>query len=245
MPSKPVHKHWLQIRKWGIRVLKVASVMWLVAHMTLTVLFVMPLNPLKNELRPILKATIGTYFYQNWSLFAPNPVSNNHALLIRPMTAEEADIAEVKGLPETGWYDVSSPLWKRFQHNRLSAYDRLSRTHSNAVRRYLNGGVELSPLRQACFKGNTEACQVFEEQVKAARGRAKTLLVRVASALSNDLCAGQSSPCTYVALRIRETASVPWSERYTADPVTRDLEVGIFPIDKTVTPLNLFAAHDR
>lgn len=227
-------------RRWFVRIVKAWALVWLVVHMGLTVLFVMPMNPLTNELQPILDATIGTYFYQNWSLFAPNPVSDNHALLIRPLTGDEPEAVQAGGeLADANWFNVSDPLWSRFQRNRLSAYDRLSRTQSSAVRNYLSGGIELVPLFEACRKGSSGACETYEEQLAETRSRAVEILTRVASAISRDICRPVQS-CTHVALRVRRTTGVPWSQRFEGEPVVRDFEIGLFPIDHSVASMGVF-----
>lgn len=60
-------------------------------HFGLTAAYNVPLNPLKIQLQQLLQATVGTFFPQNWNLFAPNPVDSDYALLARPLTPGEQE----------------------------------------------------------------------------------------------------------------------------------------------------------
>ncbi len=225
----------------GIAALKVLSVVWLVIHFTLTVLHVMPLNPLTNQVRAQSNALLGPLFAQNWSLFAPDPVSTDLILLVRPLSAPEEQAYAASGvLPDDGWYDLSSPLWARFQANRFSAYDRLARVHSTAIRQYLSGGIDLVSMSRSCQKGDADACDAYGEAFDERRELASDLLGRTASAFCRDLAAAGPG-CGRVALRVRSVSSVPWSDRYTASPDTVDVDVAVLATDPTAAPMGVFS----
>ena len=44
-------------------------------------------------------------------------------------------------------------------------------------------------------------------------------------------------------MRVREKLSVPWSVRYTAQPQVREIDLGVYPVDKTVAGPRLYAAE--
>lgn len=213
--------------------LRVATLLWLAGHFLLTVAYVAPLNPVTAPLRPLLDGTIGTYFEQNWGMFAPNPRSGEAILLVHPLTAEQVAAIPARGLPTDGWYDLSTPLWDAFYQNRLSAYDRLARPQSRAMLAYLNGGPELGVWQESCQRGDAAACAYYDEQRTAARARAGALLARVASAALHDL--GQDGDgATHVAVRARLLQAVPWSERHSATRESQDLEFGTYPLGRGV-----------
>jgi hypothetical protein len=217
------------VRRQLTLVVRIASLAWLVGHFALTVAYVAPLNPATLPLRPLLDATIGRYFEQNWGMFAPNPRSGEAILLVRPLSAAEAAALPDQGLPPTGWYDLSTPLWDGFYRNRLSAYDRLGRPASRAMLAYLNGGPELGTWQETCLRGDAAACAYYAERLAEARARAGTLLARIGSAALHDL--GQDAePVTHVALRARLLDAVPWSERYAGTRETHDVELGTYPL---------------
>lgn len=217
---------------------RLATLVGLGVHFGLTVLYVMPVNPLKLELQPYLAATIGTFFPQNWSLFAPNPIESDYALLVHCLgPGEAADGA----LPVEGWRDLSSPLWHRFQSNRLSAYDRLARPHGAAIRTFLAGDSAMLPWLEGCRKGDDHACDFYRDRLQEARDRSARLLGRIGSAFCAETEAA-AEPTNRVAVRVRETRGVPWSRRHDDQAVaeSRDLEVGIFPLDRSVRPSGLY-----
>jgi len=230
-------------RRYLVACIRVSTIVWLVAHYALTVAYVMPVNPVKIELQPVLNATIGAYFYQNWSFFAPNPLSSNYALLMRPLTQLDLDMIPKAGPPADGWYDLSSPVWSRFQENRLTAYDRVTRPQSNAIRQYLSGGPQLTPWAESCEKGDLASCAFYENQLTVARADAGRLLAKVGSAFCRDV-ACSSKKVTHVAFRARETMSVPWSQRNTAQPAVRDIELGIYPVNERAASTGLYLAPE-
>jgi hypothetical protein len=119
-----------------MNILRVMTVLWLVVHFTLTLIYVLPTTPIQSMLEPFLDATIGRYFDQNWDLFAPDPTDTDYALLVRPLTNKEVEVAQTKGLPDDGWYDLSSPVWTKLQGNRFAAYVRFSDGITNATSSY-------------------------------------------------------------------------------------------------------------
>jgi len=220
------------------------TLFWLVVHFALTVVYVMPLNPMNAAMQPLLDATIGTYYSQNWRLFSPEPLARNYALLIRPLSGEQAAAAS-KSLPSDGWFDVTTPFWVRFQRNRFSAYDRLTRPQVNALLNWLTGGSALETWQQSCHMGDTEACAFFEEQLRLVRMQEAGLLAKAASAFCKDvaeLCRG----ATHVALRAHEEAGVVWSQRYSAaTPVIHEMDLGVYPIDTNVASPGIYRAGNH
>jgi hypothetical protein len=157
-------------------IVRAGTLLWLFVHFTLTLAYVLPVNPIKVRHMGILDRTIGTYFQQNWSLFAPNPLSNDQALIARCLSAEEAAAAEVGKLPTEGWHDLSTSFWTRFQQNRLSAYDRLVRPQSNSIREFMAGNPGLQEWYESCQRGQKEACKKMEEGFKLSRKVASSSL---------------------------------------------------------------------
>lgn len=219
-----------------VQSVRVATLSWLLIHFTLTILYVLPFNPAQAVTQPLLSATIGTYFSQNWRLFAPDPVSGDMALLARCMTPAEMASGADKKLPSTGWHDLSTPLWHRFQENRFAAYDRVARPNTNTMRALMFGVPE---LMQACKKGSKEACTAYEDNLKSVRAATMPRLTKIGSAFCKDLDA-DGGRYSHVALRLRETDGLPWSQRYGQRPAPRDLELGLAAIDPDVARMGMF-----
>lgn len=234
--------------------IKVVTLLWLFTHFAFTVIYVTPSNPLKSRLDPLLRLSIGTFFSQSWSLFAPNPYRENISLIVRPLSEAEAsqvtaEICTLAGcalsLPEDGWLDITAPLLTRAQSNRFSAYERLARPQLNSILVYLSGGQSLAPWYEMCRDGDAEACTLLERKVTAARKHAGPFLARIASAMCNDSPQGCGS-ASMIVLRARTTAPVPWSRRG-QDQLghTQDLDIGIYPLDTTVVGSGLYILPDR
>ncbi|MCH9683077.1 MAG: hypothetical protein K0V04_16705 [Deltaproteobacteria bacterium] len=211
----------------------------------LLVLYNMPYNPLVAVLKPGLDATIGSYASQNWRLFAPTPTTSDVAMVVGCVDAQTAETLAVNA--ERGedatfdgpWHDITLPLWKSHQANRLSAYDRLSRPQTNAARDYLQMPADLVPWGKSCKNGDERACRYFEERAARHRVGATHNLRRVAS----SYCLAAHPDATAVAVRLRETAATPWSARYDREPrVVKDGDLGIFPLDTTIMPAPMYGA---
>ena len=73
-------------------------------HAAMSILFVLPPNPLGESVRPLVLAYTHPYFEQYWNMFAPTPIEGDLALYARTKRAGASDAAA------TGWGDVSAPL---------------------------------------------------------------------------------------------------------------------------------------
>lgn len=223
------------------RATRVITLVGLVLHFALTLLYVFPLNPVKMELGFLANLTIGTYFPQNWSLFAPTPVQSTQVLLVRCLSAEEVPADSTHPLPTEGWEDVSSAHFKQAQRHRLSSYERLVRPLQNSLRTYLNGGPDLYSFHEACEKGDTEACKARDIAIKPRRELAARMFRRVGSVFCRE--AFPLRRLSAVALRFRERGAVPWSARAEGKPKEQDFELGLFKLDETVSLPGIYEAQ--
>jgi len=226
---------------------KVTATLALACHLLLTAVYVLPDNPVKAHLLPLLNATIDVYARQTWNLFAPNPISTDFIVLARCLNAS-VDSGEVEALLATdesgGWADLSQPLWQGFQSQRFAAYDRLARPFTATVRTYINGGTGLNRWRSACLdKGDKAACEIYDNGVTRARDASVPKLRRLGSAFCNEVAPGSLA----VALRARVESPVPWSRRFdpTFAPETNDVSLGIHPTEPFVRGVGIFFAEGR
>jgi hypothetical protein len=236
-PSSP--PRFLSLAAQALRAFTLAG---LGLHFAATLLYVMPLNPIKAELGFLAGATIGTFFPQNWSLFAPTPVTSTQAVLVRCLTEEEVPRKSDDRLPPDGWQDISSAHFAQAQRHRLSAYERLVRPLQNSLREYLSGGPHIYPFHEACEKGDQDACKRRDELLKPARASAAATLRRIGSAYCREVF--PRHPTAGVAIRYREWAPVPWSARRTGKPQARDYELGVYAVDDAVALPGLYLAKE-
>jgi hypothetical protein len=221
------------VRIWIANGVRVVTLLWLVGHFLLTMLYVYPANPVKDALQPLLSATIGTYFPQNWALFAnPEPDNTDVVLLVRPLTSSEYTIVLTKGLPSDGWYDISSPLWAKLQNNRFSAYGKLSRAVSKAIYSYFSMPPISASLKEPVDQKSVSNYRNIPQDQRV------HLMLEAASTFCKDT--GQKN-ASYVALMIREIFTKPWSERTTSKPqAVQSTLLGVYPIDKSVESIRLY-----
>ncbi len=198
------------VRVKVVNLLRIMTVLWLIAHFTLTLIYVLPLNPVKLAWQPFLNATIGTYFPQNWNLFAPDPISADFALVVRPLSSDELKVAEAKGLPSDGWYDLSSLLWTKNQNDRFSAYERLSRPATKAILNYLD--------------------QPDQQPVQ--------LMVKIASAFCKDI--GRHNVSYVALVISQRQSKPWAERGTSKQPVVTTTFIGVYPIDKSVKNMHLY-----
>src|SRR4051812_35764235 len=164
-----------------------AALGWLAGHFLLTTLYLLPPSPPRQAVRGLLDLTVGRHFEQNWSLFAPEPIGSNYALLVRGLDAAELAAVAREGLPSDRWYDLSTPLWEGFAQNRLTAYERMNGMLLRGVLAYLHDGHAESAWAESCRRGDPTSCALHDAELERLRLPATTQLVRFASAFYGDL----------------------------------------------------------
>ena len=93
----------------------------LMFHFVMVGLYVCPPNPVSLTARPWVHAYISPYFTQRWQLFAPEPGGINEYVHVRCHLVE-GDQPRI-----TPWVDVTTPLLRAHQRNRLGASSRMLR----------------------------------------------------------------------------------------------------------------------
>jgi hypothetical protein len=229
---------WAYARQRAPLVVRIAALLWLATHFTLTIAYVMPLNPVTAAMQPLLQGTIGTYFPQGWSFFAPDPGWSVPVLLARPLSSAEAAAVPAQGLPVAGWYDLSTPLWQRFHDNRLSAYGRVAFPQLRATLAYSSGDKDLTMYTAACQQDTASACQTYDPQRESIRVHARQLLARIGSAFCNEML--PDADVSHVALRLRERPIVGWADRQSRQPAAHEADLGVFPVDRSVAAADLW-----
>ncbi len=211
----------------------------LCVHFAGVLIYVLPVNPLLLKSQVVIERVTSRYFGQVWTLFGPEPLTSNDVLLVRPLTDDEVRAIPGRGLPTTGWQDLSTSLWLEFQANRLSMYDRAYRPQMNGMLSYLSGDSDLAAWQMAAWqKNDTEAVQTYQKLLGQERADATTLLVRIASSFLNQTC--PRPDIRQMALQIRVEKPLPWSKRDETDRPVRYIQVGVFPIDRTVYPATFY-----
>ncbi len=225
----------------GKRTFKYLTLFIVLAYFVLTLLYSLPVNPVRIAWHRLIILTVGSYFIQNWSLFAPNPVTSNKNLLILPLTDSTGQGLSAKG--PLNWIDITQPLADNHHTHRLGPYERLSRAQKEAFHIYLGYSNYLYTLQRACNTGDSLACGVYRQQLVYDRNMAMNMFGRIGSSACNQLFPSDS--ITHYILAYKITYAVEWSKRYETIEHTYDFGIiDTFKIDRSVEK-SIFFEHAK
>ncbi|QHT46190.1 hypothetical protein M662_06690 [Bacillus sp. SB49] len=193
------------MNKPGHLVLILAGTIFLVFHFTMLGLSVGPNNPVSVTHREAINQYKDPLFYQNWNLFAPEPISKNHKILVKYRTesGEESD-----------WNDISTPILDSNQQNRFSAINRAARVPSGIFFSIYRPNDLVMAYRKKT--GEEEATDVVNEEViEQQRSEQIDALYRFAN--SSIPLLTDAGEVKEVNVRIMEVSPVPYSERNNPD----------------------------
>jgi len=118
----------------------------LLVHSALIQISNFPMTPVKLDLQPLLDRYVSPYFAQNWSFFAPTPLDHSLSMVTR------GEYLSPDGTKmQTGWVNVSDPLFTAVGRNRFTPLGMISLMLSNTVVDFKN---QLSGKQDATFKRN-------------------------------------------------------------------------------------------
>src|SRR5262249_6200687 len=128
---------------------------------------------------------------------------------------EELKVAKTKGVPNNGWYDMSSPLWTKLQNNRFSAYGTFSMGIANVVSSYVR-----YPKQEPLW-----------------------LMVRFASAFCKDIGRSDANYVA-VMIRERQSSPWP-EGKAPKPRTLKIVFVGVYQIDKSVEQIHLYQMRGK
>ena len=223
------------MRDWTLNGLRAALLAALIAHFALTGVYVVYTNPLSRILTPVLDSYTEKYFGQGWMLFAPNPLSENVSLMVRPLTAAEAAAAKSGGVPTTGWYDLTRALWERRQRMPFSADEALGHFHVVMIQNYFDGDPDGFSSYYVCREDTAAACDKAKAALTRDRERAVLTLWRLGSGFVNSRFSASAYPA--MALKIHEEYATPWRDRGSGHRKTHDILMGVYATDPARAPI--------
>ena len=192
------------------------AILSLTVYLSLTALYVSPINPIKTQINTH-NVVIGKFFYQDWGLFAPNPVASNTEVHVQCLSPTYV----------TRMTNISRGLWERHQQNRISPYDRLGRVIGN----YAHGVFSISrqevTLRHECDKNPSgESCRRSKQLRKDSVDFATQGLKRVAASFCSDQHKATGKSFDQAQIYLSSQDVQPWSKRYQSPPVARFVDLG-------------------
>lgn len=109
-----------------------------IAHFSIIILHAGPVNPISVKLQKYINAYVSPFFYQNWHLFAPNPVTTNFHLFMQ-VRYKEPGVSESV---ESPWLDVITPFLEQNEKSLFSPYNRMVRLGLGFVHALQLGGFD-------------------------------------------------------------------------------------------------------
>ncbi|WP_147448855.1 DUF5819 family protein [Corallococcus terminator] len=182
-------------------------------HFAFTLAFLTPINPVKVSVLGAVNRYMQPFFYQRWTLFAPDVEAKTRHVFVACRGEDAAGVSR-----EEPWVNVTSPLLDLKQRYRLTPADRLERAQVAGLSQLTASDDEITTR----LLEKPEDTDAYRQAVAAAEGQrqqrkqqGRRLLGRVASAACTSL---------YPQLRTREvrvrmaTIKAPaFSQRMNAD----------------------------
>lgn len=197
------------------------------AHFGLTALYVSPPNPLKIMTSDLHQGYIGRFFYQDWGLFAPDPVRTDFSIYGECLNGEEG----------SGVYNLSRPVQDKRRVLPMSQYDRLSRVVTYYPLSYVSVARVEDPLRLYCDDPEREtdpACLAHRERVDSRQQAYEIGMIKVVSSFCRELARETGQKYDQVRVGFSSDPVPGWSQRY--QPVREETiyDLGVHPIDPEV-----------
>lgn len=130
-----------KLELWKKRMLNFALILmsiFTVVHFSIIALHAGPINPISAKLQPFLNTYVIPFFYQNWHLFAPDPITTNFRLFAQVRYIEAGEDEPV----ESPWIDVMTPLLEKNEETLFSPHNRMVRLGLGYVHALQLGGYD-------------------------------------------------------------------------------------------------------
>lgn len=193
----------------------------LAVHFVLTLIYVSPPNPIKT-LTNLPQKYVGRFFYQDWGLFAPNPISMD----IRVLVSCLAD-----GYDPTPPLDINRGFLER---RYLNGYDRVNRVAANYAYSRITLYRSQMPYTKLCTQTPDHPdCNVFRFTDEERKNAAEEGLRRVASAFCADISKAKSIKYEKAHLWIILSEVPRWSKRHTEGRKESVLDLGVVKLEES------------
>lgn len=197
----------------------------LAMHFVVTFLFNAPSNPIKQSVSGEVNGYMRPFFQQNWSLFAPNPISSEDTFEVRARIVDAQTGAE----RVTDWVSATEYEWALVHHS--VAPSRASRLSSNLHRRLHRAWDDLNGDQREIVARDFDAMPnwtpLADELIEAQGGKTSRVVAnvvrgdRVATGYTTQVArALWGSEVRAVQFRLRRTPVPRWDARF--DPVPVD-----------------------
>ena len=194
--------------RWTVAAVAVVVSVVFVFHFFMIGLYLLPLNPVKLEFSRYLVVYVDPFFYQDWHLFAPDPINSSQSVI------GKCRVGDV----ESGWFDVTHGIVERLEESPVaSALSSVLHLQQNLIRAYLLGSSESDEVSLIEFcqdQPEAEYCRDRDKRMTEERAFAIDGLVR----LVTDACVANGFPdVDSVYVRLADLAFPRFSSRSLPD----------------------------
>lgn len=194
--------------RWTVATVAVVVSVVFVFHFSMIGLYLLPLNPVKLKLGRYLGVYVDPFFYQDWHLFAPDPIDSSQSVIGKCRV----------GSVESGWFDVTHGTIERLEQKPIaSALSSVLNLQQNLIRAYLLGSSEADEVSLIEFcqeQPEAEYCRDRDKRMTEERAFAIDGLVR----LVTDVCVANGFPdVDSVYVRLADLAFPRFSSRSLPD----------------------------
>ena len=204
--------------RWTVAAVAVVVSVAFVFHFAAIGFYLLPLNPVKLAWNPLLASYVNPLFYQNWHLFAPDPINSSQSVIGK---CRAGDV-------ESDWFDITQGIIERLEEDPISsALSSVLHLQQNLILAYIQGSSqsdEVLLIRFCQDQPDVEYCRNRDKRATGERALAVDGLVR----LVTDVCVTNGFPdVDSVYVRLADLAFPRFSSRSLPD---EEGEVGYFDI---------------
>ncbi len=157
-------------------------VLALSVHFGMTLIYLMPPNPISLRMAALVNGYMRPWFVQNWSLFAPHPISETRRLLVACRLRQDDGTTL-----ETPWFDVSTPLWEAQARQHVSPAAPLFRLQAHTLQLATEQNEVLNALRHRDTGEDAELRRLVEA-LQAAEAPRQALATHLRARIGTAYC---------------------------------------------------------
>ncbi|MBD7938937.1 MULTISPECIES: DUF5819 family protein [Cytobacillus] len=145
------------MKKKMITILIICLSIFTIFHFSIIALSTGPLNPVSMKQQNFFHSYMHPLLFQQWNLFAPEPVSHTDRIAIKVMN-NQGD--------ESEWFDIGRPLLDKNQNNSISPYNRAARIPTGLVQNLFEEEEIIAKFKEKSEDDSDKFLDKNEEKVR-------------------------------------------------------------------------------
>ncbi|MBX2896667.1 MAG: hypothetical protein KF763_14575 [Cyclobacteriaceae bacterium] len=146
--------------KYGITVFRASLYLVIFLHFSILTLYLAPSNPVNHIFKVEIGSYVNPFFSQNWSLFAPDPVSSNQTLQIKFIAFNN----EIES--KTDWLDLKEMVHAERAKSFWSPLQRLEKYLSGVTQSIVTDQIHLNNFIETHSNFSQDSIRVLQDLYK-------------------------------------------------------------------------------